>query len=182
MTTVIGVDPSLSSTGLVTWRDGRFYTSTVATSPRDKTEHRHHVIIMRILTMRDPTPGRTLIAMEGRITPGEDAVQTAMDLAELRGVLNHGIHVAGLPKVDVHPSTLKVYATGNGRASKADMEVAARGRLGRHLHCANDDEADAAWLVAITLHHYGLPLCALPKKHHAAVVKPPWPPFTLEES
>lgn len=180
MTTIIGVDPSLSSTGLVTWRDGRFYVSTVATGPRDKTEQRHHTIVMRILGMRDPQPGRTLIAMEGRITPGEDAVQTAMDLAELRGVLNHGAHVAGVPKVDVHPSTLKVYATGNGRASKADMQVAARGRLGEHLHCANDDEADAAWLVAIALDHYGRALCRLPAKHRVAVGKPPWPPFTLE--
>lgn len=180
MTTVIGVDPSLASTGLVTWRDGRFYTSTVVTSPRDKTEQRHHTIVMRILGMRDPTPGRTLVVMEGRITPGEDAVQTAMDLAELRGVLNHGIHVAALPKVDVHPSTLKVYATGNGHASKADMEVAARGRLGRHLHCANDDESDAAWLVAIAIHHYDRPLCPLPRKHLVAVERPTWPPFTLE--
>jgi crossover junction endodeoxyribonuclease RuvC len=180
VTTIVAVDPSLSSTGLVAWRDGRFYVSTVATSARTRIEERHHHIVMRILGMRDPDPTKTLVVMEGRITPGEDAVQTAMDLAELRGVINHGIYSARLAKVDVHPSTLKVYATGNGRANKAAMKAAALGRLGTHTHVANDDEADALWLAAIALDHYGRPLCGMPAKHRAAVGKPPWPPFTLE--
>lgn len=180
MTTVIGVDPSLSSTGVVTWRDGRFYSATVATSPRDKREHRHHVITMRILGMVDPAgPGHTLVVMEGRITPPDDAVQTAMDLAELRGVINHGLHVTGVTKVDVHPGTLKVYATGHGGSSKAAMETAARGQLGQHLFCANNDEADAAWLVAMAMHHYGRPLWSPPDKNRKAVERTEWPEFVL---
>lgn len=186
MTTVIGVDPSIASTGLVTWRDGRFYVATVATLPSTPMAARHHAIVMRILGMVDPAgPGVTLVVMEGRITPPADAVQTAMDLAELRGVINYGLHVKHIPKVDVHPGTLKVYATGSGRASKADMEVAARGRLGDHLHVANDDEADAAWLVAIALHHYGRPLWQPPLKNREAVERTEWPTFavpTLEGS
>lgn len=186
MTTVVGVDPSLASTGLVVWRDGRFYVSTVATSPTDPPAHRHHVTAMRMLGVADPDrrPGSTLYVMEARINPGDGTGKgtTALDLAEQRGVLNHAIHTTGQPKVDVHPGTLKVYATGRGNASKHDMYLAARGRLGHHLYASNADEADAAWLVAITMDHYGRPLCRMPTKHRAAVRRPAWPPFTLEEA
>jgi Holliday junction resolvasome RuvABC endonuclease subunit len=181
VTTVIGVDPSLSSTGLVTWRDGRIFVATVVTAPGLPAPMRHDMIVMRILGMVDPAgPSHTLVVIEGRITPADDAVQTAMDLAELRGVINYGLHVRNVNRVDVHPATLKVFATGNGHASKANMTLAARGRLGEHLHCANDDESDAAWLMSMAMHQYGRPLCRLPQKHLAALTRPKWPPFKLE--
>jgi len=178
MTTILAIDPSLASTGLVAWRDGRFHVATITTTPTAAPEERHHAIAMRILAMRDTT-GPTLAVIEGRITPPPEAVEVAMDLAELRGVILHGLHQCGIPVAAVHPGTLKVYATGNGRASKQDMVVAARGRLGAHLFVANDDEADAAWLLALALEHYGQPLCPLPRKNRTAVAKPKWPPFTL---
>ena len=182
MTTIIAIDPSLTGTGLVTWRDGRIFVSTVATSSTDRPEDRHHTIVMRILRMVDPAgPTRTLAVMEGRITPSEDAVQTAMDLAELRGVINHGLRVQRVARVDVHPGTLKVYATGNGRSNKAAMQTAARGRLGEHAYVGNDNESDALWLLAIALHHYGQPLWSPPIKNLEAVEKSAWPPFTLED-
>jgi Holliday junction resolvasome RuvABC endonuclease subunit len=185
MTTVIGCDPSLSGTGLVTWRDGRFFVSTVATPATMKREARHNHIAMSVLAMRDPT-GPTLIVMEGRITPGADAIQTAMDLAELRGAINVAVHIVGgrqeICKVDVNPMTLKVYGTGNGRANKAAMQTAAIGRLGRHFRVSNADEADAAWLLALAMDHYGRPLCAMPAKNRTAVERPQWPQFTLEAS
>lgn len=179
MTTIVGIDPSLASTGLAVWRDGRFYVSTLATRPGQDPAARHHYTVSRCLSVADPQPGHTLYVVEERITPGPDAVQTAMDLAELRGVINYGIHAKGHRRVDVHPGTLKVYATGNGRANKAAMLVAARGRLGTHAYTNNDDEADALWLVAIALHHYGLPLWSPPKKNLTAVGKPAWPAFLL---
>jgi crossover junction endodeoxyribonuclease RuvC len=185
MTTVIGVDPSLSGTGLVTWRDGRFYVSTVATPPTMKREARHNHIAMSLLAMRDPD-GPTLIVMEGRITPGEGAIQTAMDLAELRGAINVAVHIMGgrqeMAKVDVHPSTLKVYATGNGHANKAAMLTAARGRLGHLFHVRDDNQADAAFLCLAALHHYGVALWLPPAKNLRALATPKWPPFTLEAS
>jgi len=182
MNVVIAVDASLSGTGLVTWQGGRIRATTISTPASDPAPQRHHTITMAILTRRDQRYGHTLIVMEDRIKPSEEQMRgmTTLDLAELRGVIGHGAWVAGIPIVYVHPATLKVYATGNGRASKSAMVAAARGRLGEHLHVSNEDEADAAWLLAMTLHHYGRPLCALPRKNVAAVAKPPWPPFTLE--
>jgi hypothetical protein len=194
VSTIVGVDLSLSATGLVTWRDGQFFVTTVVTPAGMDPPERHHLIVTRILAM---ACGPTLFVVEGRIdiaakaelVDGEAKItgglrgNTTLDLAELRGVVNYGICQYRRPRVDVHPSTLKVYATGNHRASKTSMVLAARGWLGEHLPVTNDDEADAAWLVAMALERYAdEPLCQLPKKNRAAVAKPAWPEFTLEET
>lgn len=184
MTTVLAVDPSLTSTGVVKWQDGRFTVRTIRTMPGDERSARHHRIVMELLAMRDPKPGRTLCSIEGRITPPDGAVQTAMDLAELRGAICLGLFTQGIPRAEVHPSTLKVYATGRGNASKADMLVAARGRLSTHFVATNDDEADAGWICALTLHHYGMPLWRVPATNLRALAttraaKPGWPAFVL---
>lgn len=179
MTTVVAGDLSLSATGLAAWRDGRvFPPTTIKTLPKMPTEDRHHIIVMRLLAM---AVGPTLYVLEGRIKPADEAVNTAMDLAELRGVVNYAIRQRGHTRADVNPLTLKVYATGNGRANKQAMVLAARGRLGKHAHVEDDNQADALWLLAMTLDHYGRPLVRLPTKNRDAAGRPPWPPFTLEQ-
>jgi len=45
----------------------------------------------------------------------------------------------------VHSATLKKHITGNGRASKNEVKVAVRQRLGRHI--TDDNEADALALM-----------------------------------
>lgn len=181
MTTVLAIDPSLAATGLAWWRDGHSRVTTIHTSARDRAEDRWDRIVVGILRRRDPALGRTVAVIEGRITPGEDAVQTAMDLAELRGVIRYGLRRLDIPCAEVHPSSLKVYATGNGRASKQSMVDAARGRLGHHFHCADDNQADAGFLLAAALHHYGHPLWAPPAKNRQALDRITWPTFTLQE-
>jgi len=51
----------------------------------------------------------------------------------------------GTPLAPVTTSELKKFATGNGRASKADMIAAARRHLGRKPE--SDDEADAVMIA-----------------------------------
>lgn len=181
MTTIIGIDLSLSSTGLVSWRDGRIYTATVETPAGWSAPVRHHHIVNRVLAQRDPKPGRTLAVVEARIKPSEEAMRgtSTLDLAELRGVVAYGLYSCHVAVAQVHPATLKLYATGNGHASKEAMFLAARGRLGSHAFIANHDEADALWLLAMALHRYGAPLCAMPKRNTLAVDRPQWPTFTI---
>ena len=181
MTTIVGVDPSLSSCGLVTWRGGRFYVDTISTPADMPAPERHHRIVSRVLRMAQ---GPTLYVVEGMIKPSDEAMRglSTLDLAQLRGVLNYGIHVKGHRRVEVHPSTLKVWAIGRGKASKDDMVAAARGRLGQLLFARNDDEADAAFLCTLALHHYGRPQWRPPRSHLRALTVPEWPPFTLEET
>lgn len=53
--------------------------------------------------------------------------------------------VRGLPRTDVHTGTLKKWATGDGKAEKAAMIIAAEKRSGLKLD--SDDEADAILLA-----------------------------------
>lgn len=53
----------------------------------------------------------------------------------------------GIKCVPVHPSTLKKWATGYGRAEKGDMIVAATGFTGVKLRHDQDNEADALCLL-----------------------------------
>ena len=181
MTTIIGVDPSLTGTGLARWQDGHVVVATVATKAGELPAARHHAIVMRLLGMRGTNTIRpaTLVVIEAPIMPrGEDVGNrhVPLDLFALRAVIYHGLYTYAIPWVEVHPATLKLYATGNGHASKADMLVAARGRLDRHLFAADHNQADAAWLMAMGVAAYTEPLCPLPNANRKAMARPKWPP------
>lgn len=183
MPTLIGLDYGYDATGMATWRDGRLYCTAIPTDPQWTRDRRAHVILSRIVAQLDPGGWEaTLVAIEGRIKPhNESALMTALDLAELRGAINHALHVKGISegghRVDVHPATLKVYATGDGHASKRSMILAANGRLG-HLTppVANDDQADALWVLAMMTDYLGMPLVPMPVRNRAAVKRVTWPP------
>lgn len=183
MTTVIGVDLALTRTGMVTWRDGRIFVASIVTEARQDMDHRRHLIAMRILAQLDPGGWeQTCVSIEDEIIPPE-ARKTDMAVAGLRAVVEHALWtrgvLAGRGRQSIHPATLKVYATGRGDAPKSRMISAAQGRLS--IPVANDDEADAAWLMAMTLEHLGKPLCdSLPNHNRLAIGRVAWSGFTLE--
>ena len=53
--------------------------------------------------------------------------------------------IRDLKYTPIHSATLKKFATGSGRASKEAMLEIARDRWG--VHIADDNEADALWLM-----------------------------------
>jgi len=55
----------------------------------------------------------------------------------------------------VHSGTLKKFATGRGNASKAEMLAAARERWPEQ-NVADDDQADALWLLAYGMREVGI--------------------------
>lgn len=66
--------------------------------------------------------------------------------AELRAVLKLVAKELGdIRVVSVAPTTLKVFATGSGRAKKPDMIRTARRQLG--YGGVDDNEADALWVL-----------------------------------
>lgn len=79
--------------------------------------------------------------------------------AGLYWLVMHRLFLSGRPHVTVPVTTLKRFATGKGSGDKTAMCLAALKRFGLEL---NPDEADALWLAAAGLQHYGLPVVQLP--------------------
>lgn len=75
---------------------------------------------------------------------------------------------AGVLWVQISPTSLKKYATGNGNADKFAMFKAAMTRLGADA-IETPDEADAVWLAAAVADYYGEPLCKMPEVNRAAL-------------
>lgn len=93
-----------------------------------------------------------------------------------------------IPYVDVANTTLKVWMVGRGRGvTKRESTAAVVAAYGRFLHInpADDNQADAAALLAMTLHAYGQPLCdppylpGKPNSHLRALKGIEWPSVRL---
>lgn len=155
--TPMGIDPSLSATGVAV-RDDVF---TI------KSKHRGP---QRLIDIRDQLAphlaGVNLVAIEGY---AYQAINNMAALGELGGIVRTTLYAAGIEYVDIAPATLKMYALGVGRGSKTDVIVAARERLG--YEGTNDDEADALWLRAIAADLLDEPVVRLPEKHRRAITK-----------
>lgn len=78
------------------------------------------------------------------------------------------IIAAGIPVVEVPPSTLKKWGTGKGNAGK-DLVLAAAVR--RWAQVTQNDEADAAWLADIAAYITGAELVSRTKARDAVLAK-----------
>lgn len=150
---VIGLDPSLTSTGIALV-DG--HVDVIRTSEL------HGMVrldaICRSMVRALGAGPVDLVAIEGYSMGSKG--QAIFDLGELGGVLRHAIWSLGLPWVDIAPNSLKKYATGRGDADKTRMVVAARDRLDYGGY--SPDEADALWLRAAGRQILGDPVIKLP--------------------
>lgn len=95
----------------------------------------------------DKVPRITKIVVEAPIGFGHSSerMSSLIKLAKLHGAIEVRAHGAGVTYDDtIYPSTVKRWATGNGRASKDEMMSAARARFG--WDGTSHDEADAVLL------------------------------------
>lgn len=157
---VIGIDPSLSETGIATPHE----TYTVPTKASDPA--RLAVIHTAAKVAATPRGGCDLAVIEDLPTHAHGAGLTGM----AQGVIRLALIEAEVPYVTVPAATLKKFASGKGNATKADMRMELFKRTGLDLR--NDNEVDAWWLRQIGLHLLGHPdALALPKTHIDALTK-----------
>lgn len=158
---VVGLDLSLTATGIATVDETAVLRPMGLTGPA------------RLMCIRDDVLAalpvlHPLVVVEGYAYGRHNQ---AHQLGELGGVIRLALWEAGIPYVEVPPSTLKKYATGRGNAGKDEVLAAAIRRLGYDGH--DNNEADALWLRAMGCAAYGAPLAGLPKTH--AVDGIAWP-------
>ena len=155
---VIGLDLSLNATG-VALPDGS--VRTVSVDGDGIARIAETVNVLAGLVPLDVE----LVMIEGYSYGSSTA--HVREIAELGGVVRHGLYRTRVPYLDVPPTTVKKYTTGSGKASKLAVLRAAEKRLG--YGGESFDEADALWLRAIGCALLGVPLLTLPKSHAVAL-------------
>ncbi len=168
---VVGLDLSLTATGVA----DEFGTRTIKVK---STGMKRLSELQSEIMLATGWPYHTdLVAIEGYSMGTARQNSHAHALGELGGVVRLALWEAGIPYVDVPPASLKRYATGKGNAGKAEVLIAAVKRLGYLGH--DDNEADAAWLRAMALDHYGEPVVAMPASHRVALAAIAWPALAV---
>lgn len=184
---VVALDLSLTATGIAVTHDqvGEPRLSCRTVTPRrrptqTRIDHqRLHETIGSIMATVQCRPDLVVIEEPLLVDGKGDA---SIRVAELHGAIKHWLWCQGHPYVDVHPSKLKQYATGNGGAKKAQVREAVTSRYGRLLHIGTDDEADAVTLLAMAQHQYGEPLVVPPNHNIRALAGVKWPELDLTEA
>lgn len=163
---VVGLDLSCTRTGVAT-RDGvRSLTPPAQLKPSARRPSPFPRMRWIRAAVVDLTNGADLVVVEA---PAYSSNQSrSKEIAGLWHVVMSVIDARGTRWIDPMSNTLKKYATGNGRCEKPEMVIAAVKRLS-WLDVANDDEADAAWAMALGHDLLGQPLIELPKVNRTAL-------------
>ena len=166
MTRILGLDLSLTATGICTVEGSTFTVSTRAAEGDRRLTTIGDAINHALVT----TPV-ALAVIEDLPTHAHSAGITGM----VHGVARLTLMRRGVPYALVAPATLKAFATGKGNATKSEMAVAAF-RRGGETFGGDDNQCDAWWLRQAGLHHLGAPeAIPLPKAQVARLDRVTWP-------
>lgn len=174
---VLGLDLSLTSTGvaghdwaetLTTWslpRSGATRAQRWARMRKAREQVLPYVDVAHLVVQESP-------AYSTGDMPG------SQDMAWLWWSIYARCGARRIPWVEVGTSTLKVYATGNGRAKKEDVVQAVATRR-RDVTFRGSDQADALTLAAMGLDALGHPPVEMPKTHRRALTSVRWPEIAV---
>lgn len=174
---VLGVDPSLTSTGLALASHGA--SGPLLTTCRVRVgAGRGHERLRTIRTeVMQAARGADLVVIEGPAYGSAAGARQSghHERAGLWWLLTHALWGAGVPCAVVPPNLRARYATGRGNAAK-DQVLAAVIRRYPDVDIDGNDEADALVLAVMGARHLGRPLePSLPGTHLAAMDAVPWP-------
>lgn len=173
MTAVLGVDQSLRGTGLALHDRGVTSTALVRAQLGegvDGIRHAVRYIVGRVVTF---APQCDLYVLEAPIIPRHGS-GLALERAWLFGMLFDQLWLRGRVAT-VHPSTRALYATGNGRADKAEV-VAAVAAAHRFSGPLDDNIADALALMGMGCRWLGSPVDGeINTKQARAMTTARWP-------
>lgn len=168
MTTVIGLDLSLTSTGVAS---NLGWVERVRSHPSAEISPFSRLRIIRARLM-DYVRSADLVVVEGPSLASKDG--QFFTRAGLWHLVMEWVDAQDIPWAQVAPGALKRYATGRGNAKKDEM-VAAVVRRFPDYPVNGNDEADALTLAAMGADHLGQPIVDMPATHRAALTKVAWP-------
>lgn len=163
---VVGLDLSLTCTGVA----GLGWSAVVRTKTRGDTR-----LAYLIAEIASYIKAADMVVMEGP-SYGHGAMAGHEDLAGLRVLVRQYCYRHAIPYGVVPPSSLKMFATGRGNATKGEVRSGVSDRYGHHTEgVGRYDQADAYTAMAMGLHHLGYPLADVPERAQAALAGCAWP-------
>ena len=158
----IGIDPSLTSTGVAIYSDsGGWHTGRIVSSPRKEVPSGQELraLMARLDEIRDGVRSFVggwraddLVVVEGYMILGQGAGRGPM-IANWHHIVADAI-AAGIDPVEIAPATRAKYATGGGNGGK-DKVMSQVWRRFPAAEAETNDEADAVFLAAIGRHLAG---------------------------
>jgi crossover junction endodeoxyribonuclease RuvC len=175
---VIGIDPSLTATGLATITNGQAHTHTITSTGKktdtltDRDTRLAHIVeeITSNLGWCD------LVVIEGPAIARNTG--STWDRAGLWWRIVHRLHGRDIPVAICPPTVRAKWAAGRGNADKAAVAVAVA-RLWPAVELDDDNQADALALATIGAQHVGATTITL-QRHRDALNSVAWPSHTQE--
>ena len=174
---IIGIDPSLTATGIATidTATGHIHTHTISTTPTSKDIknriHRFEKITTAIRDIIRDGDHPALIAIEGPAYGSHSAAGTWDRAGLWWHIANHA--ALGIDIIEIPPATRCRYATGRGNAAKDVVMISAVRRYPA-ADITDNNQADAVILAAIGARLAGHPIDdPLPMANQTALTKLP---------
>lgn len=151
---IIGIDPGLASTGvgIIRGLSGKIVSygfGCIETSPKVSHQYRLHKIfneISDILKVEKPD----LVVIEDAFSIPKFP-KSGIVLGKVIGSVMCACSIAGVDMAEIEVKLAKQILTGNGRASKDQLERAVRTQLGHNEKICPDHASDALALAIIGL-------------------------------
>lgn len=157
--TAVGVDPGLADTGIavieVIDRKGRVRTwETISTKSKDPIPRRLEVIYNGVINIFSTWNATVLIVEDVFFLP--KFPKAAMQLGAVHGILNLAASLQNIEVVEVKVTEVKKALTGNGRATKDQVERSVRRMCGIKEAIKPDHASDALALAVVGLSRLGV--------------------------
>jgi crossover junction endodeoxyribonuclease RuvC len=164
---ILGIDPSLTSTGLC-WADDQY----TAISSKGKGIPR--LIDLRNWVMDAVYENKIdFVCIESYSFSSRNS--HAHSLGELGGVIRVALYETNIPWADIPPTSRSKFATGKGNASKNEVVSSISARTGIVWSGKGADDMCDAWVLRqMGLSHFGESNINWPESHLAALDKIEW--------
>ncbi|QXT62730.1 hypothetical protein [Tessaracoccus palaemonis] len=177
---IVGLDLSLTATGVAIIDDGQVNVATIRSAGRKGDS----------LLQRSDRLGWLAREIGGRAHSADLVVVEQPAYAAVTGhhhdrsglwwlVIDYLSYDNSIPVAEVAPGTLKKFVSGRGNAGKDEMLLAAAHRFARLATLSTNDEADALGLALMGAEQLGVGLVDLPAKHREALKAVRWPEAVL---
>lgn len=167
---LVGVDPSLTSTGMAT-NEGTFTISTKLKG-MERIDFIVNEFSNALNCIVDP-----VVAIEGYAMAKQSSHAHAQ--GELGGALRLHMHRSGIPYVEIPPTNRAKFATGKGNAGKSEVVSTVSALTGIvWTGSGADDECDAWVLREMLLHKFGMSEFKWSSKSSDALDRIDWSPLT----